>query len=394
MLTAGSGEIEDIFDSRQRLLTTSPRDGQVDDDRAIGQQYEDDITAAAAGAGTTSPLLGRLRDLLVKPRSSRLAQAYHVVVFSLIVAAICGFVVGTIPGWEESSELLCLEVLITVCLSVDVALRFAVAESAEDFATDPLNIVDLVALSPGYIRLVWWWSGVSLSRQMMLALQTFRLFWFMRILWIIEGARYSPLFSLAAALIQRSWTSGVALMVAMLFFLMIVSASVLHVVESDRCEKLGIECSGFDSIPAACWYAISTLTTVGYGDQIPHTALGKMVGGATAALAVICLAMVVAMLTYFFEQRWRVDSAEASGRMERLHTTDLRQQELHDLYTSVRASCNGLVDQLMVAATRRLESKGEEAPLVMMPMLHSIEARAAVLCSEMHSMVHPEREVR
>ena len=93
----------------------------------------------------------------------------------------------------------------------------------------------------------------------------------------------------------------------LVFALMIATASLPHFVEYDCCEALGLMCDGFESIPSSCWFAISTLATLGYGDFIPHTFLGKLIAVAASVCGVIMLALAGAMFSYDFSVHFRLE---------------------------------------------------------------------------------------
>lgn len=77
-------------------------------------------------------------------------------------------------------------------------------------------------------------------------------------------------------------------------FALILSSSILYIIEGD------IQPDNFGSIPRAMWWSIATLTTVGYGDIYPITALGKFFGGITAIIGIGLIAMPTGILAASF----------------------------------------------------------------------------------------------
>ena len=65
--------------------------------------------------------------------------------------------------------------------------------------------------------------------------------------------------------------------------------------------------SMFVSIPSAFWYTLVTMTTVGYGDYVPRTLAGKLIGGACAVNGVLIVAMVVPVVVNNFEFFYKRD---------------------------------------------------------------------------------------
>jgi voltage-gated potassium channel len=76
--------------------------------------------------------------------------------------------------------------------------------------------------------------------------------------------------------------------------LLLVSSTLLYIVEGDGQPE------AFGSIPRAMWWSIATLTTVGYGDVIPVTAIGRLLSGLTALLGIGLIAMPTGILASAF----------------------------------------------------------------------------------------------
>ncbi len=80
------------------------------------------------------------------------------------------------------------------------------------------------------------------------------------------------------------------------------------------CEK-SVESSTFTSIPAAFWYTIVTMTTLGYGDMVPSTMLGKVIGGVCSLSGVLVIALpvpvIVSNFSRIYHQNQRADKRKA-----------------------------------------------------------------------------------
>jgi voltage-gated potassium channel len=73
-------------------------------------------------------------------------------------------------------------------------------------------------------------------------------------------------------------------------FILLITSTLMYIVEGHQQPEV------FGSIPRAMWWAVATLTTVGYGDAVPVTALGRVLGGLTAATGVGLIAMPTGIL--------------------------------------------------------------------------------------------------
>lgn len=122
-----------------------------------------------------------------------------------------------------------------------------------------------------------------------------RMFRLLRILRIARLGRFSRAIDLvveaaSARKFEIFFTFSIALV------LMVFGASLLYAIEAENQPEL------FGSIPRALWWSVATLTTVGYGDAVPLTVLGKMVAGTTAVFGVGLVAMPAGILASAFSE--------------------------------------------------------------------------------------------
>ena len=129
----------------------------------------------------------------------------------------------------------------------------------------------------------------------MLGLADLQFLLLLRLLRFFKLGRYSPGMASLAAALQAERKALFACFVV-LMGVMLMTASVMHLVERGaQPDKLG-------TIPDAMWWAIITLTTVGYGDVSPITAAGKAVAAVTAVLGLVMLALPVGIVATAFAQ--------------------------------------------------------------------------------------------
>ncbi len=127
------------------------------------------------------------------------------------------------------------------------------------YAVSPYAMIDLIAILPFYVSLFMPAAD----------LRILRLF---RLLRLLKLMRYSPaLATLGRVLIDERRALGAALLI--MFALLMIAATAMYYAERT------VQPEAFGSIPAAMWWGLATLTTVGYGDLVPITGLGKVIGG-------------------------------------------------------------------------------------------------------------------
>lgn len=150
-----------------------------------------------------------------------------------------------------------------------------------------MMLIDFIAIAPAYFA-----AAFQVDTR---ALRLFRIARFLRL------ARTSPALATLGLVIvnERRALAGTVLMILGLSFM---SATAMHLAEGH------VQPEKFGTIPDAMWWAITTLTTVGYGDAYPITALGRMIGAATMVMGLGMFALPIGILsTGYLEEIRRRD---------------------------------------------------------------------------------------
>ncbi len=112
----------------------------------------------------------------------------------------------------------------------------------------------------------------------------------LRLLRMLKLTRHSQVFSLLWA-VFREEAQSIGALIFILCLTLTVSGALGYMIESEEQPAV------FNSIPAAMWWAIETLTTVGYGDMVPSTAAGKLLGGVVSIVGIGTLALFSGFIT-------------------------------------------------------------------------------------------------
>ncbi|MFO1017944.1 MAG: ion transporter [Hyphomonadaceae bacterium] len=157
------------------------------------------------------------------------------------------------------------------------------------FLAQPITIADVMAFLPEVIVVLFF---PDLHGGWLAALRALRLFRLFKL------ARYVPAFAIVGAAVKRAWAPLMAALCvagAQLY----IAALLLYFIEGDTKPE------AFGSITRAMWWAIVTLTTVGYGDVYPETALGRVAAGLVALAGIGIVAMPTGILASAFAEEFR-----------------------------------------------------------------------------------------
>ena len=240
--------------------------------------------------------------------AGRLGALYEVALSLLIVANVLAVTLASVPSFYAAYAGIFdgFEIFSVAVFTIEYVARLWAAPEDPRFAhlsasaarlryaVHPMMLVDLLAFAPVYVALF----VPSIDLRML------RLFRLLRLLKIV---RYSPALTTFSHVIvsERRALLGTLLL---LLCVMCFSAEAMHLIEGSIQPKL------FGTLPDSMWWAIATLTTVGYGDAIPVTVLGKIVAAMTMILGLGLFALPVGIVvTSFVDQ---ISPARFRGHLE------------------------------------------------------------------------------
>jgi len=172
---------------------------------------------------------------------------------------------------EHPRLLLGAEWFFTLLFTFEYAVRIWCARRPFRYVFSFYGIVDLLAILPTYIIALPIFEGAP-SAQRLAVIRAIRLLRAFRIF------KLAQMLSEATALRAAIWAARakVAVFLSVVLIAIVIVGSAMHLIEGGRVNAAGEPIdTGFDSIPESMYWAIVTMTTVGYGDVSPTTALGK-----------------------------------------------------------------------------------------------------------------------
>jgi voltage-gated potassium channel len=216
---------------------------------------------------------------------------------ALITLNVIAVIVESIPavGREYHEEFYWFELFSVIVFSIEYCIRLAVCTEHPRyrhpvtgrlrFALSPLAIVDILAILPFYLPHL-----IAVDLRIMRLLRMFR---FIRVL---KFGRYSRSLQLIGRVLHAK-KSDLITTIIVVVLLLTLSSSAMYLIENEE------QPDAFTSIPMAMWWGIATLTTVGYGDVYPITALGKILAAIIALLGVGIFALPAGILASGFSEQ-------------------------------------------------------------------------------------------
>ncbi|XP_058252459.1 shaker-related potassium channel tsha2-like [Hemibagrus wyckioides] len=257
------------------------------------------------------------------PDSSRAARLIAIVSVMVILVSIVIFCLETLPEFrgtgdglnrhatfnETTEELwtgnpftdpfFLLETLCIAWFSFEMFMRFISCPSKSAFYKDIMNTIDIVAIVPYFITLGLELSEYRGNAQQAASLTVLRVVRLVRVFRIFKLSRHSK----GLQILGRTLHASMRELGLLIFFLVIgivLFSSAVFFAEVDDSE------SSFTSIPESFWWAVVTMTTVGYGDMSPVTVGGKIVGSMCAVAGVLTIALpvpvIVSNFSYFYHR--------------------------------------------------------------------------------------------
>jgi voltage-gated potassium channel len=231
----------------------------------------------------------RIHDVVEGGRSGA-SRFFDISTIILILLSVLMVVLDTAPelSGEHKPFFFIVELLAVTLFTIEYLLRVWTCvddargrynhpiEGRLRYMLTPLALIDLMAI------LVFFFTF-------------FDRFTFLRVLRLLKLLRYAAALDMLISAIrsERRALSGAAILMAVL---LVTMSSLAYLAERD------VQPERFNSIPAAMWWCIVTLTTVGYGDVVPVSVLGKMVAGMTTVLGLCMFALPAGILASAFAQ--------------------------------------------------------------------------------------------
>ncbi|MCE2496964.1 MAG: ion transporter [Flavobacteriales bacterium] len=220
---------------------------------------------------------------------TRAGKIFDVGLFIAIILSLIAVMLETVPGYREThgQRIRIIEWIFTLLFTIEYLLRIYSVTKPWRYAKSFYGVIDLLSILPTYIGLFFAGS------QALMVIRGVRL---LRIFRVLKLSRYLFEAEMLGKALKASQRKITVFLLAVVTIVMIAGA-VMYVVEGGE--------NGFDSIPKSIYWAIVTLTTVGYGDISPGTTLGQFIASFIMILGYGILAVPTGIVT---SEMKRIDS--------------------------------------------------------------------------------------
>lgn len=208
-------------------------------------------------------------------------QAFDLVLIGCILASVTVVVLESISSVQArwGAELFFVEMLFTALFTVEYVLRLIAVRRPFDYARSPLGLIDLLAVAPTWLALIVPGAHYFLTIRVLRLLRIFRL------LKLTEYVAEAGFISAALHASRRK----IFVFLFTVVTLVIVIGAAMYAIEGPR--------HGFHDIPLSMYWAIVTLTTVGYGDLSPQTPAGKFLASIVMIIGYAIIAVPTGIVT-------------------------------------------------------------------------------------------------
>lgn len=218
---------------------------------------------------------------IVFESDTKSGKQFDVYLLWSILISILVAVLDSVPDFNLhlKQEFYLIEWFFTILFTVEYILRIYITSKPSKYIFSFWGIIDLFSILPTYLSLFFF------GYHYLLVVRIFRL---LRVFRILRLARFNrEALSLLKALKAGSYKIGIFL--SAVLTVVVLLGTIMYVVEDAE--------NGFTSIPQSIYWAIITVTTVGYGDIVPHTILGKFISSFAMIIGYAIIAVPTGIVT-------------------------------------------------------------------------------------------------
>ncbi|XP_034016264.1 potassium voltage-gated channel subfamily G member 4-like [Thalassophryne amazonica] len=268
-------------------------------------------------------LIWKLREAVENPQSGLAGKMFACLSVIMVLVTVVSLCISTMPDLRDEESrgecsLKCHSMFVveSICVAwftLEFLLRFVNAQNKVAFARSPLNTIDAIAVLPYYMSLFAdltrtlqedesATAGRGYLDKLSLILRLLRA---LRILYVMRLARHSLGLQTLGLTMQRS-TREFGLLLLFVCVAVALFSPLVHLAESELAPLTTAHPHrSFSSIPASYWWAVISMTTVGYGDMVPHSIPGQMVALISILSGILIMAFPATSIFHTFSRSYQ-----------------------------------------------------------------------------------------
>ncbi|KAG7277451.1 hypothetical protein CRUP_022539, partial [Coryphaenoides rupestris] len=285
------------------------------------QQRRRELKAPLEAEDGHQRLIAALREVMESPHSGLAGKVFAFLSIVMVAITVVSLCISTMPDLREEEtkgecsqkcqNMFVIESICVAWFTLEFVLRFVNAQSKLAFLHGPLNIIDAIAILPYYVTLAVEIRGdphqdVNSSRGYLDKLGLIlRLLRALRILYVMRLARHSLGLQTLGLTLQRSMRE-LSLLLLFVCVAVVLFSPLVHLAESELTQFSATRPhQSFSSIPASYWWAIISMTTVGYGDMVPHSIPGQIVALTSILSGILIMAFPATSIFHTFSRSYQ-----------------------------------------------------------------------------------------
>jgi len=228
----------------------------------------------------------RLREIIFGYKTKS-GKRFDIVLLAAIIISVIGVMLDSDKKIHEKygSLLLAIEWGFTIFFTIEYILRIYCCENKRKYILSTMGIIDLLSIIPTYLTVFYAPIGSLIDIRIMRLIRIFRIFQLSS--YLRSGHKMQ--------IALRSSRPKIIVFILYISLIVIILGTVMYVIEGQE--------NGFENIPKSIYWAVVTLTTVGYGDVVPVTSLGKFLASVIMIMGYGIIAVPTGIISAEMAQR-------------------------------------------------------------------------------------------